>query len=92
MYAHLMQKLNIYDAKHKDELVEYEIPEFIFEMLLFGYAQLAEHHALYRFAQQNQTTVCHVDDRLYGRTIREEERERKGDNNNKKKTTTMNTK
>lgn len=48
-----MQKLNIYNAKHKNELVEYEIPEFIFEMLLFGYAQLAKYHSLNRFAQQD---------------------------------------
>lgn len=60
-----MQKLNIHDAKHKDKFVEYEIPEFIFEMLLFGYAQLAEYHTLNRLAQQNQTTICHVDDRLH---------------------------
>lgn len=48
-----MQKLNIHNAKHKNEFVEHEIPEFVFEMLLFGYAQLAEYHPLNCFAQQD---------------------------------------
>lgn len=37
-----MQKLNVHHAKHKDELVEYEIPEFIFQVLLLRNAKFTE--------------------------------------------------
>lgn len=38
-----MQKLHIDDAKHEDKFVEDKIPEFIFQVLLFGYPQFAEY-------------------------------------------------
>lgn len=38
IHTYLVQKLNVHNAKNEDEFVENEIPEFIFEMLLLGYA------------------------------------------------------
>lgn len=63
-WTYLMQKLHINDAKHKDKFVEDKIPELVFQVLLFGYSQFAEYQFLDRFAQQNETTICHIDDRL----------------------------
>lgn len=59
-----MQKLHINDAKYEDKFVKDKIPEFIFQMLLFGYSQFAEYQFLNWFAQQNETAICHIDDRL----------------------------
>lgn len=63
-YAYLMQKLHIHDAKYEDKFVENKIPEFIFQMLLFRYSQFAKYQFLNWFAQQNETTVCHIDNCL----------------------------
>lgn len=59
-----MQELHINDTKHEDKFVEDKIPEFIFQMLLLRYSQFAEYQFLNWFAQQNETTICHIDDRL----------------------------
>lgn len=38
----LVYILDVDDAEDEDELVEDEVPELVFEVLLLGYSQLAE--------------------------------------------------
>lgn len=40
---HFINVLNINDAKDKYEFVENKIPEFVFEMLLFGDTQFTKY-------------------------------------------------
>lgn len=65
---HLIHVLHVDDAEHEDELVEEEVPELLFEVLLLGDSQLPEHQFLDAAAEQNQPAVCHVDHGLESST------------------------
>lgn len=61
---HLVDVLDVDNAKNEDELVENKVPKFIFEMLLLRDAKLAEHELLHATAHQDQPTKRHIDHRL----------------------------
>lgn len=58
---HLVDVLDVYDAKHEDELVEDKIPKFVFQVLAFGHSQLTEHQLLDASSKQDQPAKSHVD-------------------------------
>ena len=57
---HLVDVLDVDDAKHEDELVEDEVPEPVLEVLLLGDAQLAEDELLHAPTHQHQEAERHV--------------------------------
>lgn len=59
-----MQKLHVDNTKDKNEFVKYKIPKFIFQVLLLGDTKFTKYQFLNRFAQQDQTAVCSIDDGL----------------------------
>lgn len=58
---YLVHVLNIDDPKDEDELVEYKVPKFVFQLGLLGDTKLAKHALLDGLSQQNQQAVGHVD-------------------------------
>jgi hypothetical protein len=58
---HLVDVLDVNYAENEDELVKDEIPKFVFEVLLFGDSEFAEHQLLDRRADQDQPAEGHVD-------------------------------
>lgn len=56
-----MHELHIDDTENEDELVEDEVPKFVFQIVIFGYSQLAEDQSLDHFAQQHQAAKGHID-------------------------------
>lgn len=60
-HDHLVHELHIDDAEHEDELVEEEVPELVFEVLMLRDSQFTKHKTLDELAQQDQRTVCRVD-------------------------------
>lgn len=59
-----MQKLDVNNAKDKDEFVKNEIPKLVFQVLLLRNAEFTKDQLLNRLAQQDQTTICHINDSL----------------------------
>lgn len=65
-----MHELHIHDAENEDELVEDEVPKFVFQVVIFGNSQLAEDQSLDHLAEQHQATEGHVDKDLGEEVIR----------------------
>lgn len=61
---HLVHVLHVDDAEHEDELVEHIVPEFVFDALRFGDAQLPEDETLNAEAEYRQRAIRYVNQGL----------------------------
>lgn len=57
---HLVHILNVDDAEHEDELVEYVVPELVFDALRLRHPELPEHHPLDQESEQGERAVRDV--------------------------------
>jgi hypothetical protein len=60
----ILRFLYVHHSEDKDDLVKHQVPELIFDALLFRGSEISKHSLLDRVSQQNEQTVGEIYKRL----------------------------